>query len=677
MLTQGPSSELLGFGHSEPDLDATSRFAITPQPATQYPHVDLTCIPIIESVLNALPTEVLKRFRIVPFSLDREGARMRVACALPSDPALAVALASHLPSVSCECYQADPFAVDQILDRFFPSVPVAMIAPTSTVASIPEPVQPQPIQEENKPAPPQRIVLFATPERKISQHLQSAYTSRHFEPRVVRTLDALVRLVEQAPVEALFIHENFRSRCEPLVSGLEKQGSRITVRYYRTEVDLLLNETGNELSLNLHRKNLRLLRHLLDSNNGLRSAHAATVAHLAELVGTALLCPPAMREILLYAAFLHNLAEEDITSTDGYSQSDLITLSASRLTSWEYPTAVTELLREMSELLASSTSTDPQPKSIASEILATVDRFCHEWPDHAMLHYEQVQDVESRLQQLFSSTISPRVLSTFIGIVRDHFATSTRRPQEFHVHFCIVEGTPITAYESALLKAGFRVETSSSIEDCVKAAAHVTPQALVIRHASADVEPNDLLLSLALRGIRIDTIPTLLMLNENKVNSAMSLLRHGLDDILPDSISPDVLLTKLSRIKERTEDRSRLRLAILQDLGTHGSLEDMNLVDLLEAMRSNRRPVQISLTGNGNHLTVIIDQGKVVLAECEGHRGIDAVIQGLGWKRGIWSIDPIIPEQIPKTSLNEPVDSILLEACVQLDNSAARGQKTL
>jgi hypothetical protein len=102
----------------------------------------------------------------------------------------------------------------------------------------------------------------------------------------------------------------------------------------------------------------------------------------------------------------------------------------------------------------------------------------------------------------------------------------------------------------------------------------------------------------------------------------------------------------------------------------------MNLVDLLEAMRANRRPVQISLTGNGNHLTVIIDQGKVVLAECEGHRGIEAVIQGLGWKRGIWSIDPIIPEQIPKTSLNEPVDSILLEACVQLDNSAARGQKT-
>ena len=327
----------------------------------------------------------------------------------------------------------------------------------------------------------------------------------------------------------------------------------------------------------------------------------------------------------------------------------------------------------MSGLLAVSASNDPQPNSIAAEILAVVDYFCHEWPDHTVLHYEQVQAIEGRLQQQFSSTISPRVLRALVGIVREQFATGTRRQQEFHVHLCMVEGTPASAFESVLLKAGFRVETSFSIDDCVKAATSTTPQALVICHASADVDLNDLLLSLALRGIRIDTIPTLLVLNDGIVSSALPLLRHGIDDVLPASISPDVLLTKLSRIKERTEDRNRLRLAILQDLGTHGSLEDMNLVDLLEAMRANRRPVQISLTANGNHLTVIIDQGKVVLAECEGHRGIDAVMQGLGWQRGIWSIDPILPGQIPKTSLNEPVDSILLEACVQLDNSAARG----
>jgi hypothetical protein len=97
----------------------------------------------------------------------------------------------------------------------------------------------------------------------------------------------------------------------------------------------------------------------------------------------------------------------------------------------------------------------------------------------------------------------------------------------------------------------------------------------------------------------------------------------------------------------------------------------MSLVDLLEAMRANRRPVQISLTANSNHLTIVIDQGRVILAECEGHRGIDAVMQGIGWKRGIWSIDPIIPEQLPKTSFSEPVDSILLEACVQMDNITA------
>ncbi len=674
MFTQGHSSELLGHGRSISEFDSSAHESVTPRTASPYPKVDLTCMPILQSVLNALPSDILRKYRIIPFSLDREGRRMRIACADPGNADLVNALTEYLPSISCEHYQADPKAVDQTLQRFFPGeLPVALTE-TPNVEIKDVVIEPASTDEDRSDNAPRSIVLFATPHGSLSPHIMQAYEAERFEPRMVRTLDAVARLIEQAPIEVLFIHEDLRTRAELLLKSLQKQSSPVTVRFYRTESDLLLNTTSNEATLDLGRRNLHLLRHLLDSNDGHRAAHAASVAQLAERISTNLGLPTSVTESMLTAAFLHNLAEEDVSSVEEYTQPDLIALSASRLATWGYPGSVTDLLRGMSNLLADVDEPDSPNTSVAAEILAVVDHFCTEWPDHSALSVEQIQEIEAQLNQRFDGTISLRVLNELVSLVKSTYGTGARRQADFVVHICASEAADTEAQAQLLLRNGFKVESSRSFDECVAAAERVMPQALVIRNNTPSLDLNELLLSLALRGIRFDSIPTLLLINENAVAEAQSLLRHGIEDILPASISNDALVTKLKRIKERTEDRSRLRLAVLQDLGTHGSLEDMDLVDLLEAMRGNRRPVQISLTASGNHLTVIVDQGKVVLAECDGHRGIAAVMQGLNWKRGIWSIDPIIPEQLPKTSLNEPVDSILLEACVQLDNSAAGGK---
>lgn len=674
MFTQGNSSELLGYGRSTSEFDTSAHESVTPLTTTPYPKVDLTCMPILQSVLNALPSEVLRKYGIIPFSLDREGRRMRIACANPGDPHLAKALTEYLPSISCERYQADPKVVDQTLQRFFPGEQPVDTTETPHIEIKDVLIEPASTEEERTDDSPRSIILFATPHGGLSPHIMRAYQAERFEPRVIRTLDAVARLLEQATIEVLFIHEDLRSRAESLLKGLQKQSIRVSVRFYRTESDLLLNTTSNEAALDLSRKNLHLLRHLLDSNDGHRAAHASSVAQLAERISIDLRLPTSVTESMLTAAFLHNLAEEDVSSVEEYTQPDLITLSASRLATWGYPASTSNLLRTMSRLLADPDESDNQRSSVAAEILAAVDHFCTEWPNHADLSVEQMQEIEAKLHQRFDRIICARVLDQLLTLIKSTYGTGARRQPDFVVHICSTGPDGIGAQYQQLLRNGFKVEGSGSIEECVAAAERAMPQTLIIRNTTPSLDLNELLLSLALQGIRFDSLPTLLLINQNDLAEAQALLRHGIEDILPANISEGALVTKLKRIKERTEDRNRLRLAVLQDLGTHGSLEDMDLVDLLEAMRGNRRPVQISLTASGNHLTVIVDQGKVVLAECGGHRGIAAVMQGLSWKRGIWSIDPIIPEQLPKTSLNEPVDSILLEACVQLDNSAVSGQ---
>ncbi|MBK7142913.1 MAG: DUF4388 domain-containing protein [bacterium] len=678
MYTQPLSGGPFPGRPSDAELASTTRIAVEPNERPAYPRIDLTCMPLLESVMSTLPSDILTKHRIIPFSLDREGARMRVACADPADPRMTVAVNNHLPNISCEYYQADGMVVDTLLQRFATqgidprNVSSANAIVRSTESQADEATNVTESEEQTHEVPPQRVVLFANPDGRISPQLLAAFHAAKYDARVVRSIDAVVRLLDQAPVEVLYIHESLRSRSESLAHQFDQHARGVAVHYYRSETDLLLNQTDNEFNDNLHRKNLHLLRHLLDTQHGPRAAHAATVARMSELVSIKLGLPPRLRASLLSAAFLHNLAEEDLTTTQGYSQADLIALSAGRLASWDYPAGVVELLRDMATLRTAKEHVDPNSVSFAGEIVAAVDHFCHEWPDHAQMQPEQIKEIETKLYADLKPMISPTILRALIETVRDQFVSLSRRLFDFVVHICVPQLTLPAGIESPLIRAGYRVEQTRSIEDCAQACGRNIPQALLVYHSGKAEEVKDLLLSLALRGVRIDAIPTLLMLNDRVVGEAMPLLSHGIDDVLPASVTADVLITKLNRIKDRIEDRNRLRVAVLQDLGTHGSLEDMSLVDLLEAMRANRRPVQISLTAHGNHLTMIIDQGRVVMAECEGYRGIDAVMQGIGWKRGIWSIDPIIPDQMPKSSLNEPVDSILLEACVQMDTAAVR-----
>jgi len=105
-------------------------------------------------------------------------------------------------------------------------------------------------------------------------------------------------------------------------------------------------------------------------------------------------------------------------------------------------------------------------------------------------------------------------------------------------------------------------------------------------------------------------------------------------------------------------------------LGTHGSLEDMNLIDLLEVWRSNKRPVMISVTAHGSQLTVYVDRGRILYAECDDRTGADAILKGIAWRRGAWSIDTVETADLPAPNVDQDIDAVLLDACVRLDKAS-------
>ncbi|MEW5924692.1 MAG: DUF4388 domain-containing protein [Candidatus Zixiibacteriota bacterium] len=170
------------------------------------------------------------------------------------------------------------------------------------------------------------------------------------------------------------------------------------------------------------------------------------------------------------------------------------------------------------------------------------------------------------------------------------------------------------------------------------------------------------------RGVSIEQIPTLLLTDRQMVDSMMHTLNTGIEDVIAMD-ARDTIILKLNRLRTRLDIERKRRLSVIQDLGTHGTLEDMNVIDIIQAMGPSEKTARISITGCGKHLTIFLDRGNIIYAECEDKTGPEAVYLAIPWDRGIWSVDPIGPEELPEPNNFQSNESILLEGCYQLDEA--------
>jgi hypothetical protein len=225
----------------------------------------------------------------------------------------------------------------------------------------------------------------------------------------------------------------------------------------------------------------------------------------------------------------------------------------------------------------------------------------------------------------------------------------------------------IEMLEQYLKGNDFKTIASYSINQFLNLYRNEQPDILILL-VNSDIEQiQNLVSELGRVGIAVDEIPTVLLLEQPNIIEQTLLLKAGFEEVLPAVGNYDLLVIRLNRIRNRLKSESRQREEIIQNLGTHGSLGDINIIDLLQAMGPSRRTARVSITGRGKHLTIFLDRGNIIYAECEGKTGAEAVYQGLRWTRGIWSVDPIDPDELPEPNNDLSNDIILLEGCRLMD----------
>ncbi|SYZ72451.1 hypothetical protein TRIP_C20566 [Candidatus Zixiibacteriota bacterium] len=633
------------------------------------------------SALQYFPLELMRRHKIVPFGYDSDKRALRVACTSPNDEALANELSNNAGGIRIELYAANPDAIESVIGRLSVLRPDRIPAPvTATAEKIPSSMLSNTSTAESnrsrtsdEPAntkPKRGSILFVAPNEKLSRHLYSSLTSERYTIRSVESIDRALILADQESFDHIFVHETARHESERLSAWVRRHTPWTSFRFYSTEAAVLANDTTDELTFELFAKNLQLPGFLNNRADDQIDKHSRSVAELADRLCYKYDLPAHIRLAILTAAHLHNLAESTLPSAENYTPEEIIGLSAGRLTEWQYPPLVTRLLRCMYHDLANTPRNASDVERLGGSILTAADIYRHGWNNVSLQTREQLTEINKAMLKMSDKFALPEVIDNLIEILSSGLPASQKPSGTlFPVHVLVSCSALPGDLETALTNAGFSVTLSHSIDECGHLCSRHQPKVLIIRESGVTQDIYDLLLGLSTHGIDIGQIPTILLLDEGIVSEATKLIRHGVEDVLAVTSSSDALVTKLSRIKSRLEEKAHSRLSVLQELGTHGSLEDMGLVDLLEASRGNNRPVQISITGEGRHLTLYINQGKVVFAECDESRGLEAILNGISWKKGIWSIDPIDFAKMPEPNLNEGIDSVLLEACIRYDTA--------
>lgn len=241
-------------------------------------------------------------------------------------------------------------------------------------------------------------------------------------------------------------------------------------------------------------------------------------------------------------------------------------------------------------------------------------------------------------------------------------------------HIIVYEGTGVSESAIALMLShqNYSVAVVHVIDDLILETRRVFPQALILAVSGGRDAALELLNKLISSGLHVSGCPIYLVLTTYCSSDASDLLKAGFEDVFGSDNVLDLLMIKLSRLRERLNRDRAQRLEIMQTLGTHGSLTDMNVIDLLQAMGQSGKTARINVSAHGQQLTVYLERGRIVYAECDDIRGPEAVYCALGWRKGVWSVDPVAPAELPEPNNYLANEAVLLDGCRRLDEMGHR-----
>ena len=244
-----------------------------------------------------------------------------------------------------------------------------------------------------------------------------------------------------------------------------------------------------------------------------------------------------------------------------------------------------------------------------------------------------------------------------------------KNPINCHIRIIDDGGDSLNTIQQMLSHQGYQIAVVDKSGIYENSEISQNADMLIISSSGTTEEISNLLDSLMQNDIDIINIPTILISDNLDNQTQATFLKGGIEEVISSDFIMDLLILRLNRIRDRLTKMKNHRREIIKDLGTHGTLIDMGVIELLQAMATTRKTARISISGDSQHLTVFLKHGNIIYAECDTLRGPEAVYRGITWNHGVWSVDPVDEKSLPEPNNQLSNEAVLLEGCRLMDEN--------
>lgn len=640
----------------------------------------LSNIEIEPTVIEMVPQKVAVARTIVPFDFDPGSNVLKVACENPNDEGLAEELAFVAEGKTVKFYVAAELALNTAISRYYLGEDVSLDASLSI--QIPDEATdtgqikiPAGVLAESG-EPKREAMLLVTDEEYCGSLVQSILERDNYDVVVTDSADDALALIGERKFHTVFIKDTVPGDYLDLIDRLRKRSPRTRVRYYETAADLLINVGAFATEGDILVKNLDLFTSMMSTATRLPDNHSGRVGLYADRLCRRLGLPDKDRLQVVSAAYLHDLAKFHYSADQTKDYRRMIQLSTKLLQSLNYPPVLVEMLRSMYVDLGGRFTKRLPIEALGGNILTIVDLFCENVSPVERIGLDKFDAIKKKFRDLIGRLFMTEVAEAFISMIQEEILTQQTSLHVAQVMLFAQPPASVTAFHLRLRNEGFRTMTPGTVEVFVDLYERSRPDILVLAAPGGAADVNGFINELASQGIDFEHTPTFVLVDAGTVGAVTELLERGIEDILINDGSLDLLVVKMQKIQSLLQSRQAERAAEVQKAGASGRLADMNLIDLLQALGPSRKTARITVISGKNQserLTLYLDEGAIIFAEYGELQGAEAVYETLGWADGFWTVEPLGRASLPDPNNELPNESILMEGCRLLDERLHQG----
>ncbi len=625
----------------------------------------LSKIDIPDSIVDMLPATVAVARKVMPFAYDPSKNMLLVACEDPYREELLQELEFVASGKQIKPYVAAELALNMAISKHY----LGKALPIEQAEQLVVPhISAAPSGSDS--FYPQSAILLVTDDPDSGDKMQSLLEQGEYRVKRTDSADDAIQLIGNQRFHSVLIQDTVPGDYIDLIDRLRKISPKTRVRYYENAAGLLLSLDAGTLEADLLVRNLELFTSLLSSEDGVVNNHSARVGQYVDKLCRRLELADKDRLIITNAGYLHDLSKFYYGNTAEQDHREYINLTVKLLSSLNYQPLVIEILRSMYINLREKFTKRLPIEVLGGNILTVVDIFCETMRPDMTLTLDKFDAIKRKYRDLVGKLFLTEVVEAFIAMVQEEILSISTLEKYSQVVLLSQDREKLGDIEQRIKQAGFRLIVETDPAEFAELYKRSHPDILVIHEASGAIAISSLVEKLIDLGVTVDKVPTFLLTDGSLAPQMTGLLEKGIEDVIPADDNLNVLLIKMKKIRARIEAKAKEREEIVQQSGAVGHLEEMNLIDLIQALGPSRKTARLTVNSASGKLVLYLCQGAITFAECGTKQGPDAFYEAIAWTQGTWTIQTISIDQLPPSNTFYSNESLMMEGCRLLDESS-------